>query len=69
MGAFFSCMPVAASMSRSMVQYDAGGVSQIASLISSTLMLIVVMWIAPIFQYLPMVNAFQLLTFYTEFIH
>ncbi|XP_022902942.2 prestin-like isoform X1 [Onthophagus taurus] len=52
-GSFFSSMPITASLSRSMIQQSVGGVSQIASIISCTLLLIVLLWIAPVFEHLP----------------
>ncbi|KAJ8298147.1 hypothetical protein KUTeg_024678 [Tegillarca granosa] len=52
-GSFFSCYPFAASVSRSSVQDSAGGKSQIASLFSATLVLIVILVIGPLFESLP----------------
>lgn len=53
-GSFFSCMPISASLSRSMLQESVGGESQLASVISCLLLLIIMMWIAPFFESLPL---------------
>ncbi|CAH1392669.1 unnamed protein product [Nezara viridula] len=52
-GSFFSCLPFAASLSRSVIQQSVGGVTQLASLINSSLILIVLLWIGPLFEPLP----------------
>ncbi|XP_045204648.2 sulfate transporter-like [Mercenaria mercenaria] len=52
-GSFFSCYPYAASVSRSSVQESAGGKTQLASVFSATLVLIVIVSIGPLFQTLP----------------
>ncbi|XP_060582830.1 prestin-like isoform X2 [Ruditapes philippinarum] len=52
-GSFFSCYPYAASVSRSSVQDSAGGKSQIASLFSASMVLIVILWLGPLFESLP----------------
>ncbi|XP_053399637.1 prestin-like isoform X2 [Mercenaria mercenaria] len=52
-GSFFSCYPYAASVSRSSVQESAGGKSQIASLFSAGMVLIVILWLGPLFESLP----------------
>ncbi|XP_053400591.1 solute carrier family 26 member 6-like [Mercenaria mercenaria] len=52
-GSFFSCYPYAASVSRSSVQESAGGRTQLASVVSATLVLIVIVSIGPLFQSLP----------------
>jgi len=53
-GSFFSCVPVSASLSRSLLQFATGGVTQIASLISCALLIIVLLWIGPVFESLPL---------------
>ncbi|KAJ8926282.1 hypothetical protein NQ314_021359 [Rhamnusium bicolor] len=53
LGSFFSCMPVTASLSRSMIQQAVGGVTQIASVISCCLLLVVLLWVGPVFETLP----------------
>ena len=53
-GSFFSCMPVSASLSRSMIQESVGGETQLASLISCFIILIILLWIAPFFESLPL---------------
>lgn len=52
-GSFFSCYPYAASVSRSSVQESAGGRTQLASVFSALLVLIVIVSIGPLFQSLP----------------
>lgn len=53
MGSFFSCLPVTASLSRSMIQQTVGGKTQLASVVSSAILLTVLLWIGPMFQTLP----------------
>lgn len=55
-GSFFSCMPVTASLSRSMIQEAVGGVTQIASIVSCVLLLFILLWIGPFFESLPRVS-------------
>ncbi|VVC28642.1 SLC26A/SulP transporter domain,STAS domain,SLC26A/SulP transporter [Cinara cedri] len=52
-GSFFSCLPFAASLSRSATQQTVGGKTQMASIISASLLVAVVMWIGHLFQPLP----------------
>lgn len=52
-GGCFSCIPLACSLSRSIIQEQTGGITQIASLISSLLILTVLLWIGPFFATLP----------------
>ncbi|XP_060582820.1 prestin-like [Ruditapes philippinarum] len=52
-GSCFSCYPYAASVSRSSVQESAGGKTQLASVFSAILVLIVIVSIGPLFQTLP----------------
>ncbi|XP_046462788.1 sulfate transporter-like [Daphnia pulex] len=53
-GAFFSCMPVSTSLSRSMLQESVGGETQLASVVSCALMLIILLWMGPFFESLPL---------------
>lgn len=46
-------MPVSASLSRSLIQQTVGGRTQIASIISCTVLLIILLWIGPFFELLP----------------
>nr|XP_022906818.1 solute carrier family 26 member 6-like [Onthophagus taurus] len=52
-GSFFQCMPYTASLSRSVIQQTVGGRTQLASLVSCSLLVIVLMWIGPFFEPLP----------------
>ncbi|XP_052795509.1 sulfate transporter-like isoform X2 [Mya arenaria] len=52
-GSFFACYPYAASVSRSSVQESAGGRTQLASVVSATMVLIVIVSIGPLFESLP----------------
>ncbi|RZC35028.1 Sulfate transp and/or STAS domain containing protein, partial [Asbolus verrucosus] len=52
-GSFFACMPVTASLSRSMIQQTVGGVTQIASVVSCSILLVILLWIGPLFESLP----------------
>lgn len=55
-GSFFSCMPFAASLSRSAIQQSTGGKTQIASLISCGILTVILLWIGPFFEELPRVS-------------
>lgn len=57
-GSVFSCMPVTASLSRSMLQQVVGGVTQIASIVSCCILLVILLWIGPAFESLPRVFLF-----------
>ncbi|KAJ9581646.1 hypothetical protein L9F63_023163, partial [Diploptera punctata] len=52
-GSFFSCMPITASLSRSLVQETVGGKTQLTSFISCIILLFVMLWIGPFFEPLP----------------
>ncbi|KAJ9578591.1 hypothetical protein L9F63_005193 [Diploptera punctata] len=52
-GSFLQCLPISSSLSRSIIQQITGGKSQIASLISCTLLTIVLLWTGPFFETLP----------------
>ncbi|XP_068142789.1 LOW QUALITY PROTEIN: prestin [Drosophila tropicalis] len=52
-GGCFSCIPMACSLSRSVIQEKTGGVSQIASLVSASMVVATLMWIGPFFSDLP----------------
>ena len=51
--AFFSCFPCSSSLSRSAVQSIAGGKTHIASLVSCLLLLVVLLFLAPLLYHLP----------------
>lgn len=50
-------MPNATSLSRSLIQEQTGGKTQIASVVSAMLILVILLWIAPFFQVLPRVSS------------
>lgn len=52
-GSAFACFPTAASLSRSSLLESIGGKSQLACLFSSGIIMIVIMWLAPLFKTLP----------------
>ena len=52
-GSFFSCIPIACALSRSMIQFQTGGKTQLSAVISSGLILIVLLWLGPYFETLP----------------
>ncbi|KAL3878660.1 hypothetical protein ACJMK2_030991 [Sinanodonta woodiana] len=52
-GSFFSCFPFAGSVSRSSVQESAGGKTQLTSVFSAILVLVVILVIGPLFEPLP----------------
>ena len=52
-GGFFSCLPMASSLARSLVQEDSGGKSLFTAVASSSFLLVVLLWIGPIFEPLP----------------
>lgn len=54
-GSFFQCLPVSASLSRSAIQEATGGKTQLASIISCSILTFVLLWIGPFFEDLPRV--------------
>lgn len=46
-------MPVSAALGRSIIQFTTGGKTQLTSLISCVLILFVLLWIGPLFEFLP----------------
>lgn len=52
-GSFFGCGPIAASLSRSLIQEAVGGVTQITSFICCGLIVLVLLFIGPVFETLP----------------
>uniref|UniRef100_H2ZI99 SLC26A/SulP transporter domain-containing protein n=1 Tax=Ciona savignyi TaxID=51511 RepID=H2ZI99_CIOSA len=52
-GAFFSCFPAATSLSRSSIWEETGGKTQITGVVSSAVILVILLWIGPLFQSLP----------------
>ncbi|KAJ9578107.1 hypothetical protein L9F63_025033, partial [Diploptera punctata] len=53
LGSFFSCLPFAASLSRSLIQQTVGGKSQLASIVSCIFLLLVLLLVGPFFEPLP----------------
>ncbi len=51
--AFFSGFPVAGSFSRTAVQYQSGGRTQLASIVTALLILATLIFLTPLFYYLP----------------
>ncbi|XP_053953496.1 solute carrier family 26 member 6 [Anastrepha ludens] len=49
----FSCYPLACSLSRSVIQEQTGGVTQLASLVSAILIIMTLLWLGPFFSTLP----------------
>jgi solute carrier family 26, other len=52
-GANFACLPNACALSRSIIQEQTGGKTQVAGVVTSALILIVLLWIGPFFEPLP----------------
>ncbi|KAF5284073.1 hypothetical protein FQA39_LY17122 [Lamprigera yunnana] len=52
-GSFFSCLPMTASISRSLIQQTVGGKTQLTSFISCAILIVVLMCIGPLFEALP----------------
>ncbi|XP_065103173.1 solute carrier family 26 member 6 isoform X2 [Paramisgurnus dabryanus] len=52
-GGVFQCFPVSGSMSRSMVQESTGGQTQVSSLVSALIILLILVKFGPLFQLLP----------------
>nr|XP_039272942.1 solute carrier family 26 member 6-like [Styela clava] len=50
---FFSCFPCAASLSRSVIWDEVGGKTQITGFVSSSIILIILLWLGPLFESLP----------------
>lgn len=51
--AFFSGFPVAGSFSRTAVQYQSGGRTQMASIITALMVVVTLLFLTPLFYYLP----------------
>uniref|UniRef100_A0A1B6L5G6 STAS domain-containing protein n=2 Tax=Graphocephala atropunctata TaxID=36148 RepID=A0A1B6L5G6_9HEMI len=52
-GSLFSCLPFAASLSRSLIQHGVGGKTQLASIVSCSILVLVLLYIGPFFEPLP----------------
>lgn len=53
-GAFFQCIPVAASLSRSLVQHSTGGKTTLANVFSIILIILILLFLGPIFEPVPL---------------
>lgn len=56
-GSFFQCVPSAASMARSLVQVNVGGRTQLTSIVSASILMLVLLFIGPLFEPLPKVRS------------
>lgn len=52
-GSFFSCLPSGASPSRSASQQTVGGKTQMASIVSASIIVVVLLWVGVVFEPLP----------------
>lgn len=52
-GSFFQCLPVAASLSRSALQHSTGGKTQLASVFSMLLIILILLFMGPVFEPVP----------------
>lgn len=52
-GAFFQSMPVSGGFTRSIVNYHAGAKTGFSSVISGLVVMIILLWLTPLFYYLP----------------
>lgn len=52
-GSFFSCLPCGASPSRSASQQTVGGKTQMASIVSAAIIVVVLLWVGVVFEPLP----------------
>jgi len=55
-GSFFSCAPIAASLSRTVIQDAVGGKTQLVGIFSAAILVFVLLWIGPFFETLPNVR-------------
>lgn len=55
-GSFFSCLPFTASLSRSLIQHAVGGKTQLASVVSCSILVLILLYIGPFFEPLPHVS-------------
>ena len=55
--AWFSCAPMAASLSRSLIVDGTGGRTQASGIITALLLLTVLLWLGPLFTLLPKVTS------------
>jgi hypothetical protein len=55
-GSFFKSGPMAASLSRSLIQQAVGGVTQVANVVSCLVLLVIFLFIGPLFEPLPNVS-------------
>lgn len=55
-GSFFSCFPLSAALARTLLQFQVGGKTQMASFVNSFVVMCILLWIAPLFEILPRVS-------------
>lgn len=52
-GSCFFCLPMCCSLSRSVIQYNAGGKTQFSSVVTASIILVVLLCLGPLFETLP----------------
>ncbi|XP_059607862.1 solute carrier family 26 member 10-like isoform X2 [Phlebotomus argentipes] len=52
-GSFFQCIPFCASLSRSVIQQTVGGRTQVASVVSCSILVVILLWVGKFFEPLP----------------
>ncbi len=52
-GSFFQAMPVSGSLTRSAINFDVGAKTGFSSVVAGLLVMIVLLWLTPLFYYLP----------------
>uniref|UniRef100_A0A1B0C9I5 Putative solute carrier family 26 member 10-like protein n=1 Tax=Lutzomyia longipalpis TaxID=7200 RepID=A0A1B0C9I5_LUTLO len=52
-GSFFQCIPFCASLSRSVIQQTVGGRTQVASVVSCSILVFILLWVGKFFEPLP----------------
>lgn len=55
-GSFFGCFPVCGSLARTALNVKLGSMTQVSTLVSCTLLLVVILWMGPVFETLPRVS-------------
>uniref|UniRef100_A0A1L8DEN5 Putative sulfate/bicarbonate/oxalate exchanger sat-1 n=2 Tax=Nyssomyia neivai TaxID=330878 RepID=A0A1L8DEN5_9DIPT len=52
-GSYFQCIPFCASLSRSVIQQTVGGRTQVASVVSCSILVVILLWVGKFFEPLP----------------